>query len=366
MTWQSSDAHRVHAEFTNSPHTMKAELAFNDEHELVDLVTDDRSRASADGHHFTQQRWTTPLSAYRGHRSEARRDLRRRSLARPRPRGRVQLPRIQRRRTHLQHCTRKHIDKQKYPKITPARPVADAQTGLARLRATLGRMIGAVPQWQDNRGAPGSACSDALARAIVVATGEGNQPAREDTAPCVGGGDNSESHAVVDGHFPWFCANSLGLSPLAPLQSVRKADGMTRRPAVRSPDLVKTYGTGDTLAHAQAGVTVSAGRRRRAGRGNSQCRSRAVGVSRGQTCRMITADAVIVAVFAALLGIALGVGFDIALQRGLHDQGITVLAMPSGWLSVFVLAAGFTGVLAAVLPARRAARVNVRTGVVST
>ena len=211
MTWQSSDAHRVHAEFTNSPHTMKAELAFNDEHELVDLVTDDRSRASADGHHSTQQRWTTPLSAYRGHRSEARRDLRRRSLARPRPRGRVQLPRIQRRRTHLQHCTRKHIDKQKYPKITPARPVADAQTGLARLRATLGRMIGAVPQWQDNRGAPGSACSDALARAIVVATGEGNQPAREDTAPCVGGGDNSESHAVVDGHFPWFCANSLVL-----------------------------------------------------------------------------------------------------------------------------------------------------------
>ena len=140
---------------------------------------------------------------------------------------------------------------------------------------------------------------------------------------------------------------------------------MTRRRAVCSLDLVKTYGTGDTPAHAQTGVTVSAGRRRRAGGGNSQCRSRAVGFSRGQACRMITADAVIVAVFAALLGIALGVRFDIALQRGLH-QGITVLAMPSGWLSVFVLAAGFTEVLAAVLPARRAARLNVLTGVVST
>ena len=109
ITWESSDAHRVHAEFTNSPPTVKAELVFNDEHELVDLVTDDRSRASVDGHHPTQQRWTTPLSAYRGHRSEARRAPRRRSLARPRPRGRVQLPRIQRRRNHLQHCNRRSL-----------------------------------------------------------------------------------------------------------------------------------------------------------------------------------------------------------------------------------------------------------------
>ena len=35
-------------------------------------------------------------------------------------------------------------------------------------------------------------------------TGEGKQTARKDTAPCVGGGDHRESHAVVDGHFPSF------------------------------------------------------------------------------------------------------------------------------------------------------------------
>lgn len=65
ITWQSSDAHRVHAEFTNGAHTVRAELIFNDEHELINFVSDDRSRASADGRHFTQQRWSTPLSAYR-------------------------------------------------------------------------------------------------------------------------------------------------------------------------------------------------------------------------------------------------------------------------------------------------------------
>ena len=65
ITWHSLDAHRVRAEFTNGAHTVSAELVFNDEHELVNFVSDDRTRASADGRHFTQQRWSTPLSAYR-------------------------------------------------------------------------------------------------------------------------------------------------------------------------------------------------------------------------------------------------------------------------------------------------------------
>jgi putative ABC transport system permease protein len=93
---------------------------------------------------------------------------------------------------------------------------------------------------------------------------------------------------------------------------------------------------------------------------------RAVGLSRSQTRRMITTEAVIVAVFGALLGIAVGVGFGVALQQGLHDQGITVLAVPYGRLGLFVLAAAITGVLAAVLPARRAARLNILTAIVST
>ena len=65
ITWQSIDAHRVRAEFTNGAHSVSAELVFNNEHDLVNFVSGDRSRASADGRHFTQQRWSTPLSAYR-------------------------------------------------------------------------------------------------------------------------------------------------------------------------------------------------------------------------------------------------------------------------------------------------------------
>ncbi|MCW2680293.1 MAG: hypothetical protein JWM62_1694 [Frankiales bacterium] len=93
---------------------------------------------------------------------------------------------------------------------------------------------------------------------------------------------------------------------------------------------------------------------------------RAIGLSRGQTRRMITSEAVIVAVFGALLGIALGIGFGIALQQGLQDQGITALAIPLGRLTLFIAAAAVTGVVAAVLPARRAAKLNVLAAVATT
>jgi hypothetical protein len=65
VTWRTIDARRVHGEFTNGAQTVSAELVFNGDDELIDFVSDDRSRASADGHHFTPQRWSTPLGAYR-------------------------------------------------------------------------------------------------------------------------------------------------------------------------------------------------------------------------------------------------------------------------------------------------------------
>jgi putative ABC transport system permease protein len=74
---------------------------------------------------------------------------------------------------------------------------------------------------------------------------------------------------------------------------------------------------------------------------------------------MITSEAVIVAVFGALMGIAVGVGFGAALQRALQGQGITELSLPYGRLALFILTAAGAGVLAALLPARRAARLNV-------
>jgi hypothetical protein len=61
-TWTAIDALHVRGQFTNGDQTVSAVLTFNAEHDLVDFVSDDRTRASADGKTFTQQRWSTPLS----------------------------------------------------------------------------------------------------------------------------------------------------------------------------------------------------------------------------------------------------------------------------------------------------------------
>jgi putative ABC transport system permease protein len=93
---------------------------------------------------------------------------------------------------------------------------------------------------------------------------------------------------------------------------------------------------------------------------------RAVGLSRPQTRRMIDVEAVIVAVFGALLGISVGTAFGVALQSALHGQGVTVLAIPYPRLALFVLAAAGAGIVAAVLPARRAAHLNVLNAISTT
>ncbi len=93
---------------------------------------------------------------------------------------------------------------------------------------------------------------------------------------------------------------------------------------------------------------------------------RAVGLARGQTRRMITVEAVIVSVFGALLGIAVGTVFGITLQRALADDGITELRFPVARLALYVVIAGVAGVVAALLPARRAARLDVLAAVAST
>lgn len=93
---------------------------------------------------------------------------------------------------------------------------------------------------------------------------------------------------------------------------------------------------------------------------------RAIGLARRQTRRMITVEAVIVSVFGALLGIAVGTVFGITLQRALADDGITELRFPVARLAVYVVIAGIAGVVAALLPARRAARLDVLAAVAST
>jgi putative ABC transport system permease protein len=86
---------------------------------------------------------------------------------------------------------------------------------------------------------------------------------------------------------------------------------------------------------------------------------RAVGMSRRQVRSMIRWESVIIAVLGAVLGVAIGVLFGWAMQQALASQGITKLTIPSVQLLVYVVFAGLAGVLAAVFPARRAAKLNV-------
>jgi putative ABC transport system permease protein len=74
---------------------------------------------------------------------------------------------------------------------------------------------------------------------------------------------------------------------------------------------------------------------------------------------MIRWEAVIIAVLGAVLGLAVGVFFGWTIVRALNSQGITEFSLPAGQLVLFVVAAALAGILAAVLPGRRAARIDV-------
>ena len=61
----------------------------------------------------------------------------------------------------------------------------------------------------------------------------------------------------------------------------------------------------------------------------------------------------------SVLGVGMGVVFGLALMTSLADEGLEVVKVPVGQLALYVVAAGLVGVLAAVFPARRAARLDV-------
>ncbi|MEV0808735.1 FtsX-like permease family protein [Micromonospora sp. NPDC050200] len=86
---------------------------------------------------------------------------------------------------------------------------------------------------------------------------------------------------------------------------------------------------------------------------------RAIGLRRAQTMRMITVEAVVISIFGALLGVVVGTGLGAAVVEALKDEGITDLILPWGQMGLFLGLAAIIGVIAAVLPAVRAARINV-------
>jgi putative ABC transport system permease protein len=87
---------------------------------------------------------------------------------------------------------------------------------------------------------------------------------------------------------------------------------------------------------------------------------RAVGMTRRQVRRMVRHESVITALIGAGLGIVAGLGLAAIVTSVFSDEGLT-FAIPAGSLVVLTIVAGIAGILAAIVPARRASRLDVLT-----
>ena len=85
---------------------------------------------------------------------------------------------------------------------------------------------------------------------------------------------------------------------------------------------------------------------------------RAVGMTRRRARRMIHQESIITALIGAATGIPLGVFLAALITQALSKYGVS-LELPLAELAVFTTVAIAAGVLAAIVPARRAARINV-------
>ena len=86
---------------------------------------------------------------------------------------------------------------------------------------------------------------------------------------------------------------------------------------------------------------------------------RSVGMTRRQLRRSIYWEALIVAVFGGLLGVAVGTVFGVATTLALPESFVQLVAVPWLDLVVFVAISALAGLVAAILPALRAGRMNV-------
>jgi putative ABC transport system permease protein len=86
---------------------------------------------------------------------------------------------------------------------------------------------------------------------------------------------------------------------------------------------------------------------------------RAVGMRRRQVRAMIRSEAVIIALFGAVVGVIIGTGLGIALVASLKQQGVTDIVIPFQRLAEFLVLSALLGLGAASWPARRAARLDV-------
>jgi len=86
---------------------------------------------------------------------------------------------------------------------------------------------------------------------------------------------------------------------------------------------------------------------------------RAIGLGRRQLRRMIRLESVVIAVFGAVLGLGLGLVWGVCAQQVLALQGMKALAVPWTTIIAVVIGSAVVGIVAALLPALRASRMNV-------
>ena len=86
---------------------------------------------------------------------------------------------------------------------------------------------------------------------------------------------------------------------------------------------------------------------------------RAVGLGRLQLSGTVTIESVLIAVFGTVTGLVVGVGLASAMPSVFADEGLSILAVPWSSLAWMLLLAVVVGIVAAVWPAVRAARLPV-------
>ena len=90
---------------------------------------------------------------------------------------------------------------------------------------------------------------------------------------------------------------------------------------------------------------------------------RALGLTRGQLRLMLVVESVLMALMGAAIGLLLGIGFGWVITGALSNDTISVdLVVPFGQIGVMLVGAVVAAILAAALPARRAARTSVVAG----
>jgi putative ABC transport system permease protein len=80
---------------------------------------------------------------------------------------------------------------------------------------------------------------------------------------------------------------------------------------------------------------------------------------------MIRWESVIIALQGTVLGLLIGVFFGWALVLAMRSQGVTTFRVPLLSLAIVVLLAALAGAAAAILPSRRAAKLNILHAIVT-